>query len=118
MRVNTQDIKNILLPKPNDILNAIYISMPPFIKKKTEEISGYLLESIRALKSSTTNVRDFVKQMKSLKETDKKVPKVKDKISFIGQIVNVLENLKFHIKTGLEKDSSKTWKSYQTHLLQ
>ncbi len=47
-------------------------------------------DSIRELKISTTNVADFVKQMKSLKKIDKNLPKIKDKISFIGQIVNIL----------------------------
>jgi len=28
--------------------------------------------------------------MKSLKKIDKKLPKIKDKISFVGQIINVL----------------------------
>ena len=74
-------------------------------------------ESIRALKASTTNVSDFVKQMKSLKAIDKKLPKIKDKISFIGQVINILESMRPHAQVS-EKDSSKTWKSYQTQLLQ
>ncbi len=93
------------------------MSLPPHIKKKSEEIGKYLEESIKSLKISTTNVADFVKQMKSLKSIDKKLPKLKDKISFIGQIVNILETQKIHI-VGVEKDSSKIWKSFQTHLLQ
>lgn len=40
--------------------------------------------------------------MKSLKKIDKKVPKIKDKISFVGQIINILESLKSHIQ-GIEK---------------
>lgn len=55
--------------------------------------------------------------MKSLKAIDKKLPKVKDKISFIGQVINILESLKGHVPAS-EKESSKTWKSYQTQLLQ
>jgi hypothetical protein len=55
--------------------------------------------------------------MKSLKAIDKKLPKIKDKISFIGQVINILETLKPHI-VGIDKDSSKIWKSYQTALLQ
>ena len=55
--------------------------------------------------------------MKSLKAIDKKLPKIKEKISLIGQIINILEGLKSHIQ-GLDKESSKTWKGYQTQLLQ
>lgn len=74
-------------------------------------------ESIRALKVSTTNVSEFVKQMKSLKAIDKRLPRVKEKISFIGQTINILESLKPHI-SNLDKESSKIWKGYQTQLLQ
>ena len=74
-------------------------------------------ESIRSLKASTANVSDFVKQMKSFKAIDKKLPKIKDKISYIGQVINILETLKPHI-IGLDKDVSKVWKNYQTQLLQ
>jgi len=42
------------------------------------------------LRTSTTNVADFVAQMKSLKIIDKRLPKLKDKISFIGQVISVL----------------------------
>ena len=49
-----------------------------------------MAESIRDLKISTANVSDFVKQMKSLKSIDKKLPKIKEKISLIGQIINIL----------------------------
>lgn len=55
--------------------------------------------------------------MKSLKKIDKKLPKIKDKISFVGQIINVLESLKPHIQ-GIDKDAIKTWKTIQTQLLQ
>jgi hypothetical protein len=40
--------------------------------------------------------------MKSLKAIDKKLQKVKDKISFIGQVINILESLKQHAP-GSEK---------------
>lgn len=66
---------------------------------------------------STTNVSDFVKQMKSLKAIDKRLPRIKEKVSFIGQVINILESLKPHIQ-GLDKESSKIWKGYQTQLLQ
>ena len=55
--------------------------------------------------------------MKSLKAIDKKLPRIKEKIGFIGQAIQILENVKPHIQ-GLEKDSSKIWKTYQTQLLQ
>ena len=55
--------------------------------------------------------------MKSLRKIDKKLPKIKDKISFVGQIINVLESLKPHIQ-GVEKDAPKAWKAIQTNLLQ
>lgn len=55
--------------------------------------------------------------MKSLKAIDKKLPKIKDKISFIGQVINILESMRPHAQVN-EKDSSKTWKAYQTQLLQ
>lgn len=55
--------------------------------------------------------------MKSLKAIDKRLPRIKEKISFIGQVINILDNLKPHIQ-NLDKDASKTWKSYQTQLLQ
>lgn len=55
--------------------------------------------------------------MKSLKSIDRKLPKIKEKIGFIGQVINILESLRGHI-TGLDKDASKTWKGYQTALLQ
>lgn len=55
--------------------------------------------------------------MKSLKKIDKKLPKIKDKISFVGQVINVLESLKPHIQ-NVDKEASKTWKNIQTHLLQ
>jgi hypothetical protein len=64
--------------------------MPPEIKRRSGEIGKYLEDSIRSLKASTANVSDFVKQMKSLKAIDKNLQKVKDKISFIGQIINIL----------------------------
>lgn len=66
------------------------MSLPPFIKDVALVIENYLAESIKALRTSTTNVADFVSQMKSLKIIDKKLPKLKDKISFIGQVVSVL----------------------------
>ena len=40
--------------------------------------------------------------MKSLKIIDKKLPKVKERITFVGQIITVLENLKSHVQ-GLDK---------------
>lgn len=55
--------------------------------------------------------------MKSLKAIDKRLPRVKEKISFIGQTINILESLKPHIP-NLDKESSKIWKGYQTQLLQ
>jgi hypothetical protein len=55
--------------------------------------------------------------MKSLKAIDKKVQKIKDKISFIGQVINILETLKPHIQ-NLDKEAAKVWKSYQIQLLQ
>jgi macrodomain Ter protein organizer (MatP/YcbG family) len=64
--------------------------MPEFIKKVAHELNLYLSESIRSLRSSTTNVEEFVNQMKSLKKIDKKLPKLKDKISFVGAIITVL----------------------------
>jgi hypothetical protein len=47
-------------------------------------------------------VEEFVNQMKSLKKIDKKLPKIKDKISFVGQIINVLESLRIHVR-GVNK---------------
>ena len=82
-----------------------------------KEIGKYLEDSTKELKISTSNVDDFVQQMKSLKAIDKKLPKVKDKISLIGQIIGILESVKGYIE-NLEKDSSKKWKSLQTYLLQ
>ena len=55
--------------------------------------------------------------MKSLKAIDKKLPKIKDKISFIGQIINILDGLKAHAP-GNEKDITKSLKTLQTQLLQ
>lgn len=55
--------------------------------------------------------------MKSLKAIDKRLPRIKEKISVIGQTINILESLKPHIQ-GLDKESSKVWKGYQTQLLQ
>ena len=98
-------------------MNKIYLSVPPEIKKRTQELLKYLGESIRALKASTANVSDFVKQMKSLKAIDKRLPRIKEKIGFIGQAIQILEMSKGHAQ-GLDKDSSKTWKTYQTQLLQ
>jgi|688.fasta_scaffold2671844_1 hypothetical protein len=86
----------MLEPNPTEVFNKIYLSLPPEIKRRAGEIGKYLDESIKALKSSTANVSDFVKQMKSLKAIDKKLPKIKDKISFIGQIINILDGLKAH----------------------
>jgi len=40
--------------------------------------------------------------MKSLKKIDKKLPKIKDKISFVGQVINVLESLKPYVQ-GIDK---------------
>jgi hypothetical protein len=40
--------------------------------------------------------------MKSLKIIDKKLPKVKERITFVGQIITVLENLKSNV-VGLDK---------------
>jgi hypothetical protein len=117
LRVNAYGLKNMLEPKPNEILNKIYLSIPPEIKRRTSELLAYLGESIRALKASTANVSDFVKQMKSLKAIDKRLPRIKEKISFVGQVANILESLKPHI-LNLDKDSSKAWKGYQTQLLQ
>jgi hypothetical protein len=42
---------------------------------------------------------------------------MKDKISFVGQVITILENLKTQVQ-GVEKDASKSWKNIQTHLLQ
>ena len=117
LRVSAFDIKKLLQPRPNEILNRIYLSIPTQIKRRSSEIAKYLEESIRSLKASTANVSDFVKQMKSFKAIDKKLPKIKDKISYIGQVINILETLKPHI-IGLDKDVSKVWKNYQTQLLQ
>ena len=64
--------------------------MPPYFTDMSKDIGGYLEQSTRQLKVSTTNVPDFVEQMKNLKKIDKKLPKVKDKISLIGQIVGIL----------------------------
>ena len=69
------------------------------------------------MKASTARVKEFVRQMKSLKAIDKRLPRIKEKIGFIGQVIQILEASKHHIQ-GLEKDSSKVWKSYQTQLLQ
>ena len=77
----------------------------------------YLKVSIKALKASNANTRDFVNQMKSLKKIDKRLPRIKEKIGFIGQAIQILEGSRHHI-VGLEKDASKTWKTYQTQLLQ
>ena len=55
--------------------------------------------------------------MKSLKKIDKRLPRVKEKIGFIGQAIQILEGSRHHIQ-GLEKEASKSWKTYQTHLLQ
>lgn len=55
--------------------------------------------------------------MKSLKKIDKKLPKIKDKISFVGQVINVLESLKQHVQ-GIDKEAPKAWKTIQTQLLQ
>lgn len=76
-----------------------------------------MTSSIRSLRTTTTNVEEFVNQMKSLRKIDKKLPKIKDKISFVGQIIHVLEALKTHAQ-GVDKEASKTWKTLQTHLLQ
>ena len=117
LRVNAYPLKNLLEPKPNEILNKIYLSIPPEIKNRTTHLLKYLADSIRSLKASTTNVSDFVKQMKSLKAIDKRLPRIKEKIGFVGQTIQILEQMKGHIQ-GLDKDASKTWKSYQTQLLQ
>ena len=118
LRVNGQNLKDLLEPYPSEILHKVYLSLPPEIKHRSSEIDKYLEASIKELKISTTNVSDFVKQMKSLKAIDKRLSKIKDKISFIGQMVTILENVKGHIVQGVDKDSSKNWKSYQTALLQ
>lgn len=76
-----------------------------------------MTSSIKSLKTTTTNVEEFVNQMKSLRKIDKKLPKIKDKISFVGQIINVLETLKTHAQ-GIDKEAPKAWKNIQTHLLQ
>jgi hypothetical protein len=47
-------------------------------------------------------VSDFVRQMKSLKAIDRRLPRVKEKISFIGQVINILDGMRGHI-LGLDK---------------
>ena len=61
---------------------------------------------------------DFVEQMKNLKRIDKRIPKVKDKVGFIGQICNIIENYKSQITTVFDKDIPKKMKNFHTLLLQ
>lgn len=60
---------------------------------------------------------DFVNQMKSLRTIEKKVAKSKEKISLIGQLIQLLESMKQSLGNN-DKDALKVWKGYQTHLLQ
>ena len=70
------------------------------------------------LTKSATNVADFVEQMKNLKRIDKRIPKVKDKVGFIGQICNIIESYKGQITAAFDKDIPKKMKNFHTLLLQ
>ena len=67
---------------------------------------------------SATNVADFVEQMKNLKKIDKKIPKVKDKVGFIGQMCNIIESYKVQVTVTFDKDTPKKMKNFHTLLLQ
>ena len=90
MRVNSAKLKETLLPFPGQCLNKLYLSLPLYLENLSNGLNKYLNESIIQLTKSATNVADFVEQMKNLKKIDRKIPKVKDRVGFIGQICNII----------------------------
>ena len=90
MRVNGAKLKETLVPLPGQCLNKLYLSLPLYLENLSNGLNKYLNESIIQLTKSATNVADFVEQMKNLKKIDRKIPKVKDRVGFIGQICNII----------------------------
>ena len=74
-------------------------------------------ENISHLSQSTTNVGDFVEQMKILKKVDKKIGKLKEKATLIGQFCNIIDNHKGNIVLT-DKEMPKRVKGYHVALLQ
>lgn len=91
--------------------------MPDFLTDQALSLKNYLVQSTRSLESSTHNIDDFVRQTNSMKEISKKLPKIKERIGFVGQAFTILELLKGHVGK-LPKDASKEWKTTVTGLLQ
>lgn len=69
------------------------------------------------MNKTTSNVADFVEQMKTLKRIDRRIGKIKEKVTFIGQVCNIIDNNKAIVVLP-DKDMPKKVKTYHTHLLQ
>lgn len=115
--MNTKDIKDLLVPFPVRSLERLYQDLPVFVDRMSNELNSYLNKNIVNLSQTTTNVADFVEQMKTLKKVDKKIGKLKDKSTLIGQICNIIDNHKGHVVLT-DKEMPKRVKSYHILLLQ
>ncbi len=96
LRINSTKVKDSLQDYPGECLNKLYGILPPYIYEMKENIGDYMGKAIKVMRAATTNVADFVAQIKEMRKIDRKLPKVRTKINFIGQVVNILESMKQH----------------------
>lgn len=91
LRVNAKELKNVLIPFPQESLNRILGDLPIYLKQISDDINTYLKNNIEKLSKQATNVSSFVHQMKTMKNIQKKIDKIKHKAGFVGQISNIIE---------------------------
>lgn len=97
-RIDSSDLRNELLPSPDNLIRKLQGFLPELLKTRNKAIKEWLMASNQALKSGTGNLEEFVKQRNALKAIEKDHPKIKRKLDEINQVYIQLKEFHFEFK--------------------
>lgn len=97
-RINSADLKKLLLPQAKDVLETLSMKIPPVIENWLERSNNWLEESSQKLKSNIDNVRMFVNISQDVKDIEKKFSYYKNLIKTAKEIMDTVR--KFQVDMG------------------
>lgn len=97
-RINSADLKKMLLPQPKHVLETLSEKIPPEVESWLQRSTNWLEESSQKLKCNIDNVRMFVAISQDAKDIEKKFSYYKNLIKTAKEIMDTVR--KFQVDMG------------------
>jgi len=97
LKIDTTQLRNRLIPSPNELIKRFQTFMPSMIRERNEEIRKTMKDYNDLLKGKAPNIDEFVKRQNALKTIIRRLPRIKDRFGEINHIFNIAD-VKFEMK--------------------